>query len=146
MPALNHTVAGMTIRRRARARLAVIGLLGVCTGNVYVLRDVARLRHRGDELLWDPQVYSARLTPVRELVPGDSRIGYVNPGLQDDGAKRQDLFATRYALVPICVIPGTDQPLVLVAGHAMAALDSEGTTVLSDPQQRWRLIRRTVAP
>jgi hypothetical protein len=136
----------MTIRRRTRARLAVIGLLCVCAGNVYVLRDVARLRHRGDEL-WDPQDYIARLTPVRELLPGGSRIGYVNTALHDDGAKRQDLFATRYALAPICVVPGPDQPLVLLAGDVSSQLDGGGhTPVLDDPQHRWRLVRRTDAP
>ena len=135
----------MTIRLRAHARLAVVGLLCVCAGNVYVLRDIARLRHRGDEL-WDPQVYSARLARVRELLPGDSRIGYVNTALQDDGARRQDLFATRYALLPICVVPGTDEPLVLIAGDATPPMDGEYTTVISDPQYGWRLVRRIAAP
>ncbi len=136
----------MTIRLRARARLAVVGLLCVCAGNVYVLRDIARLRHRGDEPPWDPHVYSARLARVRALLPSDSRIGYVNLGLQDDGARRQDLFATRYALVPICVAPGTDEALVLIAGDATPPLRGESTTVLSDPRYGWRLVRQIAAP
>jgi hypothetical protein len=135
----------MTIRLRTRARLAVVGLLCVCAGNVYVLRDIARLRQRGDAV-WDPQVYSARLAPVRGLLRGDSRIGYVNLGLQDDGARRQDLFATRYALVPICVASGTDEALVLIAGDATPPLRGEYTTVLSDPRSGWRLVRRIAAP
>jgi hypothetical protein len=135
----------MTIRLRARARLAVVGLLCVCAGNVYVLRDIARLRQRGDEV-WDPQVYSARLARVRAELPGDSRIGYVNFGLQDDGARRQDLFATRFALVPICVAPGTGEALVLIAGDATPTLDGEHSTVLDDPEHRWRLVRRIAVP
>lgn len=127
-----------------RARAAVIGLLLVCAGNVYVLRDVARFLQPARPLDWDPQVYAERLANVPQLVPADARLGYVNPRLPDDAARRQDLFATRYALIPLCVAPGTDQRYVL-QGDLSLPVDADHATVREDTAHGWRLIER-IAP
>ena len=125
----------------ARARAAVVGLLIVCAGNVYTVRDVMRLRQAGAPLDWDPRAYAERLANVRPLVPLGARLGYVNPRLPGDIARRQDLFATRYALIPLCVVPGADEPYVL-QGDLTLPIDADHVTIREDPQHGWRLVER----
>jgi hypothetical protein len=128
-----------------RARLAITALLLVAAANLYLLQDVAQLWRPDDSSGAEPAAYLAKLAPLQQLLPPDAQLGYINPSLHNDAASKRDLFLTRYALVPRCVVAGSEPPLVLVAGDAPADL-VPAATLLSDVGNGLRLYRRSAAP
>jgi hypothetical protein len=122
-----------------RTRLAVGTLLAVSVANAYLIgKDVWRLLAPGEEIAWEVMPYIEQLAPLREQLPADARISFVSAVAEAAGSKR-DLFLTRYALAPRCVVPDGDAPLLLVHGAPAAA--AEAAMLVVDLGNGFRLYR-----
>lgn len=129
-----------------RARIAVAGLLLACAGNAYLVRDLARLRRPERWQQWEPGPYLERLAAVRDALPVDARVGYLNLTYGDIASLKHDLFVTRFALAPRCVLSGTDAPYLLVQGeHAADVASGDRVVVLEDRARGVRLLEQAGA-
>jgi len=130
-----------------RARVAITALLLVACGNLYLVKDVGQLWRPDDASGGAPEAYIEALAALQPLLPPDAHIGYVNPTLHSDSARKRDLFLVRYALVPRCIAPGSEFALVLVGGDAPGGVGSGAATqLLADLGNGFRLYQRVAPP
>lgn len=135
-------------------RLAVLALLAAALANASVMaaQDVAKLtRGRGPDnpersITTDPDRYAAELAAIKQMVPANGVLGYVNPALLPSVGPSHtvDLFAIRYALAPLCVSDSRDEPLLLVFDASRDRPDPRwGAEVSYDLGGGFRLYDRT---
>jgi hypothetical protein len=130
---------------RQRAQVAVAALLIGCACNVYLVRDLFRLWWPDAPLLWEPDDYAERLAAIRSVVPADARIRYVSLVYQA-ASLEHDLFATRFALAPRCVVADGDAPYVLIQGEPGADVPAGGQRILLEDRARGFKLVEPTAP
>ncbi len=68
-------------------------------------------------------LYEQRFRLLRPLLPRRGVVGYVSDRLEDEDAWYRGWYLTQYALAPVIVVRGTNQPLIVGNFHAAIGRD-----------------------